>query len=172
MQTIANTDDYSKYMALNKLAGKNNSLLYDASMAGTAKGYEAPDKALIQQELDNAKYTFNTGDLDALTTGAGNWGHQIDQGGKFYDGSPGSGPTDSAGWMAGAQRHTGDSFAQEMDNYNRFFGADPNSNTAYTDSVNRMIQSMPGANLSQADTDYNNLMDKFINKSHATIKKV
>lgn len=67
IQNVASADDYNKYMALNKLAGRDNSILSNRDLAGTAQTYQEPDKALVKQAIDMGKDVYDSSINPLLT---------------------------------------------------------------------------------------------------------
>lgn len=69
LQRVANEQDYAKYEALNRLAGRNGSFLTDRTMAGTAQEFN-PDKEFLAKELASAESSYKNlieNDLKNLT---------------------------------------------------------------------------------------------------------
>jgi len=50
-QRVASAEDYAKYQALNRLAGRDNTFLYDRNMAGTAEQVGGFDKNMFESDL-------------------------------------------------------------------------------------------------------------------------
>lgn len=69
LQRVANEQDYAKYEALNRLAGRPGSFLTDRTMAGTAQEFN-PDKEFLAKELASAESSYKNlmeNDLKNLT---------------------------------------------------------------------------------------------------------
>lgn len=70
IQQIANEDDYSKYQALNRLSGRQGSLLTDDSTLNSAKEFSGLDTARLKETLDLNKQaqTMNQNLLNQFET--------------------------------------------------------------------------------------------------------